>query len=148
MFTMAMNPIPDDVDRDKAKDILIDTCKTPLQMDLAQMTRSLEKWGFKVVDYERLTDPDPAILQHFMVWLECDYGAALMKQNVVNWLEGLPDFPWRGHWCFVVKYAIMNQPRGEWTFEVVKWNQGGWSTRKTDAIPKWPDAFSRKKPAD
>lgn len=131
---------------DEAKDFVLETCKTAMKIDLAEMNRrGLEKWGFRIVDYERLSDPDPTILQEFMVWLECSYGAELMKQNVINWLEGMPDWPWLGHWCFVVKYHIPNQPPHEWTFEIVRWAAGGWSTRKTDAVPKWPDAFSRRR---
>jgi hypothetical protein len=115
-------------------------------MDLHEMqSRGLEQWGFRVVDYERLSDPDPDTLQHYMVWLECGYGAALMKQNIINWLEGMPDWPWLGHWTFVVKYQIPNQPTHDWTFEIVRWSQGGWSTRKTDAVPKWPDQYTRQK---
>jgi hypothetical protein len=131
---------------DEAKDFTLETCKTPMQMDIAEMTRGLEKWGFKITDFERLSDmAQTDVLQEYMVWLECNYGAELMKQNVINWLEGLPDWPWLGHWCFVVKFHISNQPRAEWTFEIVRWSQGGWSTRKTDAVPKWPDQFTRRK---
>lgn len=129
--------------KDEAKDLILDTCKTSMQMDLHEMGRGLEKWGFRVVDYERLSDPDPATLQEFMVWLECSYGVELMKRNVINWLEGMSRWPWVGHWCFVTKYHIPNQPNAEWTFEIVKFLQGGWSVRKTDAVPKWPDGLRR-----
>jgi hypothetical protein len=122
---------------DEAKDILIETCQSPMQMDMAQMTPSLEKWGFKITDYERMSD-STEVLQQYMVWLECSYGVELMKRNVIVWLEGLKEWPWTGQWTFVVDFYIPNMPKGEWTFEIVKFNEGGWSVRKTDACPKWP----------
>jgi hypothetical protein len=145
LFTMALNPIQDDLDRDQVKAIVLDTCKSPLEMDIAQMQRSLEKWGFKVEEFELLNEPSPGALKEHMVWLTCNYGIELARTNIENWLTGLKDFPWIGRWDFVVKYARFHRhgpvsdPRGDFTVAVTRFSGGVFNVHGVRAKMPWPD---------
>jgi hypothetical protein len=141
LFTCALNPIPVDLDEDAAKAIVLETCKSALEMDIAQMKRGLEKWGFRIKDFERLTDPYPypPTLQEYMVWVECHYAWDLAKTNFSNWLQGLPDFPWVGKWDFVVNAQVMNMATREFTVRVTRFLGYVHSLHGLPIRVPWPD---------
>jgi hypothetical protein len=142
-----LKPIPDEPDHDAAKDVVIDTCKSSLEMDIAEMLKSGLgrgfKGGFKVEEFERLSEPDPAMLQHYLVTLDCHYWIELAQKHVLEWLEELPDWPWQGHWTFVVH--LIPQANAEWSFQVVRYSTGVWHIKNSDAKPKWPMVRSKAK---
>lgn len=84
---------------DEAKAIVLDTCKSTLEMDIAQMRPGLEKRGFTISDFERL---DPHTFQQYLVWVDCPHGYELAKKNFESWLMSLSDFPWVGKWDFII----------------------------------------------
>lgn len=103
-----------------------------MSIDIEALRRSLLPWGFKIDDYERLSDPGENSLHQFMVWLNSGYEINEAKQAICRWLESLPDWPFLGQWVFVLRYG-----KGEWSFEVIKYSGGRWALHKTDAEPKW-----------
>jgi hypothetical protein len=126
--------------KDEAKDLIIDTCKTAVQMEIAHMQRTLELWGFKIEDFELCNDPSEGVLPLYVVWLDSRYGIDLARANIQNWLERLPRFHWLGAWEFVVKYCkFPGQPQAEFTFTVSKYLNDFWSLRGLHGFrPKWP----------
>ena len=123
---------------EEAKDLVLDPCKTPMQMDLQGMASTGLCPAFRITDYERLTDPeDRGVLQQYLVWLECDYGITLAQYNIRVWLERLEDWPWVGHWAFVVRYNVERQPKAEWDFEIIRFLGGMTRVRKVEAKAKW-----------
>lgn len=127
---------------DQAKAIVLETCKSPLQMDIAQMKRGLEYWGFEIKEYELLSDGKPGVLQEYMVWLDCHYGIELARTNIANWLTGLKDFPWIGRWDYVVNYAKMGGlvvQRADFTVVVTRYSGGVFNVHGVDVKMPWPN---------
>lgn len=145
LFTMALNPIPTDPDRDQVKSIVLDTCKSPIQMDIAEMRRGLEKWGFKIDDFELLNDDKPGVLKEHMVWLSGHTGIEAAKANITNWLMELKEFPWIGRWDFVVKYVRFHRhgeaydPSGDFTVAVTRYTGGIFNIHGLPIRTLWPD---------
>jgi hypothetical protein len=137
------NPIPTDLDADQAKAAVLDTCKSPLEMDIAEMSRGLEKWGFKIKEFERLSEPNPRVLQEYIVWIDSHYGIELAKTNMANWLQNIPEFPWLGKWDFVVNYAKMNFAGNEFTVRVTRYTDPFYRLHGLNIKVPWPE-YSRR----
>lgn len=89
---------------DEAKAIVLDTCKSPMDMDIAEMRPGLEMRGFTISDFERLTAPH--VFQQYLVWVDCPHGYELAKKHFENWLMSLSDFPWIGKWDYIITGAF------------------------------------------
>lgn len=154
MFAVALSPIPVEPDVDQIKSAVLETCRSPIEMDIAQMRRGLEKWGFKITEYERLTDDrDRHVLQEYMVWIDSSYGIELARTNIGNWLQEMPTFPWIGRWDFVVKYSHVKKFKGDggnlsdfslrvecdFTVRVRRWSGGLFNVHGVAVKVPWAD---------
>lgn len=130
---------------DEAKAIVLDTCKSPLDMDIAQMRLGLEKWGFTISDFERFSAPDAETFQTYMVWIESgNMGIEQARTNMANWLKGMPEFPWVGHWDFVVKYAQMNMAYSEFTVRITRFTSAIYQMHGLNIRIPWPQRSRRE----
>jgi hypothetical protein len=109
---------PDDI-----KDFAVETCQSAFDMDIREIVGPLEKWGFKIVDSDNMTDPR-AKLPCYMLWLECDYGLELAKENLNNWIKELRKDVMLGKWHFVVKYWKRPGLANEFPFDVCRLDNG------------------------
>lgn len=128
------------MDAEEAKKFVIGTCETPFMMDMHDLKAGLSKWGFKVDDYEILTDPsDLEVLPLYLVWLECDYRYNLARENVRNWLHDMREFPWTGSWTFVLRFWHTPSVTKEFEFRVTKYLGNVWKiSGLSEAKPRWP----------
>jgi hypothetical protein len=130
---------------DEAKAIVLDTCKSPLEMDIAQMRRGLAQQGFSIIEFERLTDPDPHTLQQYMVWIEsANMELQQAKTGMAAWLQGMPEFPWVGKWDFVVKYARMNMAYSEFTVRITRYSTAIYQMHGLNIRIPWPERSRRE----
>lgn len=111
---------------DEIKDFTLETCRTPMQMDLHQMSKGLEKWGFKIEDWDNLSPELPGAMPIYLVWLDCSYGLDLCKTNLNNWVDEC-QFPWLGSWTFVVRFCVTpDKPKMEFQFTCERYLNGVW----------------------
>lgn len=109
---------------DDIKDFAVETCQSACDMDIREISGALEKWGFKIVDCDNMTSPCPGAIACYMIWLECDYGLPLAKENLDNWFKELPKDVLIGTWHFVVKYWKRPGVAMEFPFDVKRYPNG------------------------
>lgn len=139
-------------DLDLVKDYALVTCKSAFEMDLHEISASLDKWKFEIEDFEMLHDGQPALLildgtlPLYMVWLECECDFELAKDRLSYWLWELDKyggFSWNGKWSFIVRFTAPANPpltrvpcRKEFTFSVEKsWRKRGYVNTLCGASP-------------